>query len=274
MESATGFSGMSLFDAINHVMTTLSTGGFSTRDASSAFSPQAQWIAEWLYVSRWSALYSVRTKYSSPGRSDFSKDALGSGIFLADNQRQPADEYIFWNAKVFDFEDALRITTFNVISVLDNGFGLTDFGAWSFMWTTILFIFPMLAGCPLRFNCWWYELFHPDCWHYFKKQARQLMHPSGVFPQNTMGDQLTMRSFPVLSWLFVLSYMTVIILQFQYCWDVKHDTTEVISGSVTAVGNVGPRAGSKIGPLGNFTGIPDAAKWVPSIDMMLGRLRF
>ena len=47
---------------------------------------------------------------------------------------------------------------------------------------------------------------------------------------------------------------------------------EAISGAITAVGNVGPGFGSTIGPLGNFTSLPDAAKWILSAGMMMGRL--
>lgn len=266
------FSGMSLFDAINHAMTTLSTGGFSTRDASmSAFSPQAQWIASgFMFLGGLPFILYVQSIRRREGL--IFRDAQVRGFFWLIISVSLLMSIWLWNAKVFDFEDALRITTFNVISVLTTtGFGLTDFGAWSYV-TTILFIFLMLAGACSGSTAGGMKLFRIQIASaLFQKQARQLMHPSGVFPQKYNGrpvNDAIIRSIVA----FVLSYMTVIILSSILLGMLNMTPLEAISGSVTAVGNVGPGLGAKIGPLGNFTGIPDAAKWVLSIDMMLGRL--
>jgi trk system potassium uptake protein TrkH len=45
-----------------------------------------------------------------------------------------------------------------------------------------------------------------------------------------------------------------------------------ISGAATAVANIGPGLGPEIGPAGNFAGLPDSAKWVLTVTMLLGRL--
>jgi trk system potassium uptake protein TrkH len=50
------------------------------------------------------------------------------------------------------------------------------------------------------------------------------------------------------------------------------DPVTSISGSITAVANVGPGMGTVIGPTGNFAPLPDAAKWVLSFGMLMGRL--
>ncbi|MEF1220609.1 potassium transporter TrkG, partial [Photobacterium damselae] len=50
------------------------------------------------------------------------------------------------------------------------------------------------------------------------------------------------------------------------------DPITSITGAVTAVANVGPGMGTVIGPTGNFAGLPDAAKWVLSFGMLMGRL--
>jgi len=53
----------------------------------------------------------------------------------------------------------------------------------------------------------------------------------------------------------------------------EKDTSErMISGSITAVSNVGPGLGDVIGPAGNFSSLPDSAKIILSIDMIMGRL--
>lgn len=237
----------------------------------SAFSPQAQWIASgFMFLGGLPFILYVQSIRRREGL--IFRDAQVRGFFWLTISVSLLMSIWLWNAKVFDFEDALRITTFNVISVLTTtGFGLTDFGAWSYV-TTILFIFLMLAGACSGSTAGGMKLFRIQiAGALFQKQARQLMHPSGVFPQKYNGrpvNDAIIRSIVA----FVLSYMTVIILSSILLGMLNMTPLEAISGSVTAVGNVGPGLGAKIGPLGNFTGIPDAAKWVLSIDMMLGRL--
>ena len=52
------------------------------------------------------------------------------------------------------------------------------------------------------------------------------------------------------------------------------DYITALSGTLTCVGNVGPALGNVIGPIQNFESLPDAAKWIMSADMLLGRLEF
>ena len=52
------------------------------------------------------------------------------------------------------------------------------------------------------------------------------------------------------------------------------DTITAISASVASLGNIGPGLGPEIGPSGNYAGLPDTAKWLLSLGMLLGRLEF
>ena len=101
----------------------------------------------------------------------------------------------------------------------------------------------------------------------FQKQARQLMHPSGVFPQKYNGrpvNEAIIRSMVA----FVLSYMAVIIVSAAILGLMDLPPLVAISGAITAVSNVGPGLGDLIGPAGNFASLPAAAKWVLSFDML------
>ena len=266
------FSGMSLFDAINHAMTTLSTGGFSTRDASmSAFSPQAQWIASgFMFLGGLPFILYVQSLRRREGL--IFRDAQVRGFFWLVICASLIMSIWLWHSDVFSFEDALRITTFNVISVLTTtGYGLTDFGTWSYM-TSVLFVFLMLFGACSGSTAGGLKLFRIQiAGALFQKQARQLMHPAGVFPQKYNGrpvNDAIVRSIVA----FVLGYLTVIIVSAILLGMLNLPPLEAISGAITAVGNVGPGFGSTIGPLGNFTSLPDAAKWILSAGMMMGRL--
>ena len=97
------------------------------------------------------------------------------------------------------------------------------------------------------------------------------MHSAGVFPQKYNGRSVNdaiVRSIVA----FALSYLGVIIISAVLLGLLDLGPLEAISGAITAVGNVGPGLGAIIGPLGNFTSLPDAAKWILSIGMMMGRL--
>jgi len=50
------------------------------------------------------------------------------------------------------------------------------------------------------------------------------------------------------------------------------DPITSFTGAITAVSNVGPGLGDTIGPAGNFSSLPDVAKWALAIGMLLGRL--
>jgi trk system potassium uptake protein len=105
----------------------------------------------------------------------------------------------------------------------------------------------------------------------FQKQARQLMHPAGVFPQKYNGrpvNDAIVRSIVA----FVLGYLAVIVISAILLGLINLSPIEAISGAITAVGNVGPGFGDTIGPLGNFSSVPDAGKWVLAGDMLMGRL--
>ena len=50
------------------------------------------------------------------------------------------------------------------------------------------------------------------------------------------------------------------------------DWVTSLTGAATAVCNVGPGLGNIIGPVGNFSTLPDSAKWLLTVGMLLGRL--
>ncbi len=265
-------SGMSFFEAINHAMTTLSTGGFSTSDSSmSTFSSQAQWVAcIFMFLGGLPFILYVQSLRRREGL--IFRDAQVRFFFWLVICVTLIMTFWLWQHQVFSFEDALRITAFNIISVLTTtGYGLGDFGTWSNM-TTVIFVFLMLFGACSGSTSGGFKLFRLQiAGALFQKQARQLMHPAGVFPQKYNSrpvNDAIVRSIVA----FALSYLGVIIVSAVLLGLLDLGPLEAISGAITAVGNVGPGLGNIIGPSGNFSSLPDTAKWILSIGMMMGRL--
>ncbi len=266
-------TGMGLFDAINHAFTTLSTGGYSTSDSSmNKFSDGAQWVSTlFMFLGGLPFLLFVATlRKRNP--QVLLKDAQVQGFFI-----------LFMVASLlvaawlnlynhYPILDALRISMFNIVSVVTTtGYGLDDFTSWGALPTTI-FGFIMMVGACSGSTSGGIKIFRFQiCFALLKNQMMRLIHPSGVFVQRY--NQRPVNEDIVRSVVaFGLTFAITIILIAGCLSTMGLDPITSISGSITAVANVGPGMGDVIGPTGNFAPLPDAAKWVLSLGMLMGRL--
>ncbi|HAS61305.1 MAG TPA: potassium transporter TrkH [Vibrio sp.] len=266
-------SGMNLFEAINHSFTTLSTGGYSTSDSSmNHFSHGAHWNATlFMFLGGLPFLLFV-SALTKRKPSILIKDAqvrgflylvLGTGVVIS------AWLVLRDGYTVFD---AVRVSLFNIISVVTTtGFGLEDFTAWGALPAT-LFAFLLMVGACSGSTSGGMKIFRFQiAMTLLNKQIMKLIHPSGVFiqryNQRPVNDDIV-RSVVA----FCLTYFITIIAVAGCLSALGLDPVTSISGSITAVANVGPGMGSIIGPTGNFSPLPDAAKWILSFGMLMGRL--
>ncbi|MCK6265643.1 TrkH family potassium uptake protein [Vibrio sp. ZSDE26] len=267
------FTGMSLFDAINHAFTTLSTGGYSTSDGSmNSFSNGSHWVATFfMFLGGLPFLLFVsvlKKKKTEPLFKDaqvrgFSYLFVGSSLVVA-----------AWLVirDGYTIMDALRVAMFNIVSVVTTtGFGLEDFTAWGALPTT-LFAFLMMAGACSGSTSGGIKVFRFQiAFALLNKQMMKLIHPSGVFVQRynqrPVNDDIV-RSVVAFGLMF---FITIIFIAAGLSM-MGLDPITSISGSITAVANVGPGMGSVIGPTGNFAPLPDGAKWLLSFGMLMGRL--
>ena len=104
-----------------------------------------------------------------------------------------------------------------------------------------------------------------------KVQLQRIRTPHGVFVPRYAGrpiDQETLNS--VISF-FVFFVVTLGLVS----WGLALtglDMITAVSGAATAIANIGPGLGDRIGPAGNFAGLNDTAKWILAIAMLVGRL--
>lgn len=177
-----------------------------------------------------------------------------------------------WQRDLFSFMDALRISCFNIVSVLTTtGFGLGDFGTWGPL-ASIVFIVLLALGACSGSTAGGLKIFRVQvAFALFRKQMRQLMHPSAVFPQKYNGR--TVNDAIIRSMIsFVLAYFAIILVIAALLAAIGLDPLTSISSSITAVANVGPGMGPVVGPSTNFASLPESAKWLLSFGMLLGRL--
>lgn len=266
-------TGMGLFDAINHAFTTLSTGGYSTSDSSmNHFSNGAHWVATlFMFLGGLPFLLFVATlRKRNP--MVLLKDAQVQGFFLLFIVASLIVAAWLNLHNGYSVLDALRIAMFNIVSVVTTtGYGLDDFSAWGALPTT-LFGFIMMVGACSGSTAGGIKIFRFQiCFALLKNQMMRLIHPNGVFVQRY--NQRPVNEDIVRSVVaFGLTFAITIILIAGCLSAMGLDPVTSISGSITAVANVGPGMGTVIGPTGNFASLPDAAKWVLSFGMLMGRL--
>ena len=179
--------------------------------------------------------------------------------------------YRYFNASG-DFEGTFRQTLFNVTSILTGtGYASADYGLWGAFPVMMFFLMGLVGGCAGSTSCsikiFRFQLLAAA----IRSQIQKIHSPNGVFIPRYQGRRVgedIMSSVTAFFIAFMLSLATLAII----LGLLGLDAVTAISGAATALANVGPGLGEHIGPSGNFEGLPDAAKWVLSAAMLIGRL--
>ena len=266
-------AGMSFFDAINHTFAALSTGGFSTRDAGMAdFSNLAQWIcALFMFLGSLPFLLflqalqkkNIKTVIYNQQVVGFTLFILVTGLFLT---------VYLYQQNIFNFSDSLRLSFFSLINILStSGFTLVNFDTWSSV-TTLIFAFAFLIGGCSGSTAGGIKIFRFQIiFSLLKSQIIKLLHPNSVHPVQYNGKRVQNDTlFAIITFIFcylVSTFLLSVLLAIS-----GMGALEALSSAATAIGNVGPGLGPVVGPSSNFANIPEAAKWLMSLGMLLGRL--
>lgn len=267
------WTGMSFFEAINHAFTTVSTAGYSTSDHSmNHFSNSAHWVGTlFMFLGGLPFLLFIAALQKRRPKLLYNDAQVRGFTYL----------FLFVSAVItlylclhnhYAFADALRIAMFNVISIITTtGYALDDFTAWGALPIT-LFIFLMMVGACSGSTSGGIKIFRFQiAASMLHNQMMKLLHPSGVFVQRY--NQRPVNEEIIRSVVsFGLTYFMTIITISGCLSAMGIDPITSISGAITAVANVGPGVGDIIGPTGNFSTLPEAAKWLLSLGMLMGRL--
>lgn len=265
-------SDMNGFEAVNHAMTTLSTGGYSTSDASmNHFSIAAQWVGiTFMFIGGLPFLLMVSSLQQK--RFQLFKDAQVRGFFALILSAELVLSLYLWLTGHYPLADAIRIGLFNLISVITTtGYALDDFGHWG-AFPLVLFSLLMVCGACSGSTAGGFKIFRFQVgMALFNKQLHLLMHPRAIVGQrynNRHVNDDIVRSLIT----FIFGYFATIVILALLLTLLSLPPQVAISAAMTAVANVGPGIGDTIGPNGNFAGLPDAAKWLLALGMLMGRL--
>jgi len=268
-------AGMDWFDALNHAMTTISTGGFSTHDAS-----MGHFDSFWIEM--------VGTSFMLIGAMPLVMYAHFFVVHHGDRTKRRYEQVkglfaiyavaVFllsvWNWAHNDmaFFMAVRQSMFNAASMLTGtGFASADFSQWGSFALGIMFILYFIGGCAGS-TAGSIKIFR---WQILMKglhlQFLRNMYPNTVVTLRYAGrvvDDRIMHSVRNFLFLFLLSFAFFSLVLMAYGIDFLGATSAVAQ----ALANAGPALTPELGPVGNFANVPDGVKWVLSLVMITGRL--
>ena len=268
------FVGMNLFDSIAHSMTTIATGGFSTHSDSIGYfqNPKIE-IISIIFIILGSLPFIAYIKFFKGEKKIFLKDSQIRGLLnILIISILVMIIYLMFDNKTYDFLDNLRISTFNVVSILSGtGYVTSDFSSWG-KFPLIFFLFLMfIGGCAGSTTCGIKIFRFQILGRFIISQIKKLVYPHGIFPIKYNNE--------IISNTFIYSIITFVFLYFFIFFILAAllsinglDFVTSISGSASAISNVGPGLGDIIGPDGNFSDLPNFSKLSLSLGMLLGRL--
>ena len=266
--------GMSVFDSIAHALTTLATGGFSTHNESIGYfkSPGIEFTSI-IFIILGSLPFIAYLKFIKGNRKIFFTDVQIKGfIYLIVISITIMFLYLFFKNNEFTILDNLRISSFNVLSILSGtGYVTDDFGLWG-EFPLIFFLFLMfIGGCAGSTTCG-IKIFRLQIlFRFVGNHVKKLIYPNSVFVLN-YNNQKVEDNFINSVIIFIFSYLLLFLIIAILLSISGLDFLSAISGAATSISNVGPGLGDMIGPNGNFSQVSDISKWILSFSMLLGRL--
>ena len=266
--------GMNIFDSIAHSMTTIATGGFSTYSGSIGYfqNPRIE-IISIIFIVLGSIPFIAYLKFVKGDKKIFFKDAQIKGlIYILIISILLMFLYLMLSNKEYSFSENLRISTFNVVSVLSGtGYVTADFSSWG-NFPLIFFLFLMfIGGCAGSTTCGIKIFRFQILGHFIINQIKKLVYPHGVFSIKYNNEKINDTFiYSIITFIFLYFFIFFILAALLSVNGL--DFITAISGSASAISNVGPGLGNVIGPNGNFSDLPNFSKLSLSLGMLLGRL--
>ncbi len=266
------FAGMSWYDAVNHSFTTVSTGGFSTRNASiAAFdSPLIQYIISiFMFFGglNFTLFYFV---IKLRGREIVKNEEFRFYLGLVVLTTIVSALVLHFNTNT-DWELSFRNSLFQVLSIVTTtGFVTADYTTWGYFLTLTFFLlmfFGASAGSTAGgIKIVRHLLIVKNGW----TEVKRLMHPAGVIPVRYNGRAVDQKIiYNILAFFFL--YLTVFIVGCIVMSFYGYDLLTAAGATISSLGNIGPGIG-KVGPAYNFSFFPESAKLFLAFLMLLGRL--
>ena len=276
--------GMPIFDSVCHSFTTVSSGGFSTKNMSIAFyaSPIIDYtVAFFMLLAGVNFGLIILFFRGKPGRlwhdeeTKWYLSAVGvvtAVLTIGLMVQWLTDSFVASSNEFFShLETAFREGLFTTIATMTStGFAVADYMTWPpFLWVIVFFLmFTGASSGSTSGGMKWVRLmiFVKSGFAEFKRR----IHPNAIVPVKLNGKPITQQTTNNVM-AFLQFYLMILIVTVLIFCGTGVDFDESIGAAVSALGNIGPSIG-QYGPAGTYALFPTTAKWVMTLVMLIGRL--
>ncbi|MBR1947933.1 MAG: TrkH family potassium uptake protein [Bacteroidaceae bacterium] len=269
------FVGMGKFDALCHAMSTISTGGFSTKQASIATynSPLIEYVVT-LFMFLGGVNLSLLYLFFFKARF---------GDLLRDSEfRVYAGSVLLFTVLItvglffttpMGVEESFRTSLFQVVSIqTTTGFATSNYVLWQpILWlmiSAVMFLGACSGSTSGAMKCARISILGRVMFNEFKR----ILHPNAVIPVR-MSGKIVPSSVQSAILAYTVIYVATVVVGVFVNMTFGLDFLDAYGLSVTSVGNVGPALGH-YGPMDSFSTLPALVKWFCSFQMLVGRLEF
>lgn len=264
--------GMTFYDAINHALTTMATGGFSTKNSSVAYyqSPFIQYVIilfMFLAGTNFTMTYfAMKGKFKKVLSNEEFRTYLLVSVVIS-----VVVGLSIYSIQGSGFEQSFRDALFQVVSVITTtGYITADYTAWTPAITIVFFVL-MFVGASAGSTAGGVKIVrHLILIKNSILELKRQIHPSAVIPVR-FNNRAVNRDITFNILAFIMIYISIFALGSIVMGMLGLDFMTSIGAVATCLGNIGPGIGS-VGPVDNFAHLPDLSKWILSFLMLLGRL--
>ncbi len=266
------FGGMNLFDAVNHSFTTMATGGFSTKNANTAYynTPFIQYVfITFMFFAgmNFSLHYFIMHRQFNflKNNEEFKFYAIFILIvtIIITLIHQPH--------LTFGFEESFRNSLFHVVSlVTTTGYVSSDYENWAPFSRMLFFTLLFIGGCAGSTGGGIKFVRHLLLFKNSSLELKRLIHPRAIIPVRLNGKSVSQEIISNVQAFFIF-YISIFVLGSILLSILGLDFLTAAGAVATCLGNVGPGIGT-VGPVNNFAHLPDLAKIILSFFMLIGRL--
>ncbi|MEM7490657.1 MAG: TrkH family potassium uptake protein, partial [Pseudomonadota bacterium] len=269
---AYGAAGMSAFDAVTHAMTTVSTGGFANYDASfGAFRGVTEYIAA-IFMLAAALPFVLYIQLLNGHGTPLLRDSQVRAFLATTVVIVLVVAGSLYLARGMPAEESLRSALFNIASILTGtGYASADYMTWGSFAVAVFFFVGLIGGCAGSTSCSVKIFRYQILFAVVKTHIRGIHSPNGIFRPRYAGRTVGQDVLSSVMAFFMLFVLTLGVFSAALAL-TGLDLVTSVSGAATAIANVGPGLGPIIGPSGNFAALNDAAKWLLSAAMLIGRL--
>jgi len=267
-------AGMGWFDAVNHGFSTVSLGGYSTRDAGIGHfdSPAIEAVMIFFMICGAMNFASHFAALRQRSLRVYFGDAEAKALLAVIAGAWAAIALYLWLHGTYDgFVEALRHVGFNIVSVVTtSGFATTDYGQWP---AFAVFVALLLAcvTCSTGSTGNGIKMFRTLMLvQQAARELKRLIHPQVIAPLR-FGSHVVPNAIVYAILAFIFFYFAVIVGLSLLLMLSGMEVVTAFSAAISWVNNIGPGL-NEIGPAGNYAALTTFQKWVGIVAMLTGRL--